>query len=258
MLTRTELPGKLLEAWLYQKSLVMKRAGLAPTLMQWDRAVALFGDKMEKLASLVESWDVPAGLLMEAVFTAARKKGHSQGPFINQLLGDRFLRQSLADLLDVPMEIVMKKITRSEVIAAIERDYLSCCPSLQEIALADEFGMLCATSYSPSYRFYLAVASGSKADIRALAVDTVNEIESDYRMLLWLESRGIFFDTVAKAANAEQVGGSFVHQGVLDTLDSVRKLVLQDQSSVRGKTAARCNALAAELLRKAADLLDNT
>lgn len=255
---RSELPGKLLEAWLYQKTLVQKRAGMPGNLMQWERAVALWGPPMERIASMIEPWDVSPGLIMEAAFASSRRKGHSQGPFLNAMFNERFLKQALSEHLDIPMERVLQMTRTSEIIAAIDRDYTRLLPSMLEVASINELDLLSAPNFPSVYRFFLLHSVGACKEVgimRALAVDAIEEVEHDHRVLLWLGSRGISYDDLATVANVGVITTD-TNKAAADLVSTALRLITGDQVACSGRDLAVCKKQAAELLRKAINIIE--
>lgn len=226
-----KLTGELLVCWAYYKKKSLDKAG-ASTSVDMDRTRALYGEKLQELAGFIAGWDIPPRVAMAAMWSQALADKHMQGPFANALGSPNYLRRSLARYLGIPLEAVIEQTNRVTMVGKIEADYVARLPGLLEYCV--EHGATAASMLSTvpaCYRLmFLRHRSGADPrEMSALALDALAEVDTDARLMAWLESRGITFDTLAGIANIEAgVAATDMRQKVVDAISVALELAKRD------------------------------
>lgn len=199
------LTDELLTCWVYYKMKSLERAG-AKAVVDMDRARALYGEKLADLARAIAGWDVPPRVAMAAMWAQAAADKHTQGPFANALGSPNYMRRALSRYLGIPLEAVIEQTNRTVMVGKIEADYVARLPGMmQYFATRGAVATAMLTTVPACYRLmYLRHQSGATpTEMSSLALDALAEVDTDARMMSWLESRGMSFDSLAAVANLE-------------------------------------------------------
>ncbi len=196
------MPRALLDQFLYQRVLLLERAGVAQeriTVMPEHKAWNLFGDAMTKMAAALSKWEVDPGTVMEACFAYARSKKHADGPQLNMLGSQKYLLQAIAYYLEMPKAAADDMLSKKFLIDRLQKEadqhreaiarfmnlkYGDSSPDLlRDERRAQELSMF--TSAPALHRFMYCATSIPLG--RLLIPQCLEEIRTDARQRLWAQ-----------------------------------------------------------------------
>jgi hypothetical protein len=202
----------LCDNFTYQKLLALERAGVSdvrlPKLSE-EKAWALYGEAMTKMASLIEPWMTDPAVLMEACFSYSRSKRHMDGPQLNMLSSHKYLMQAMAYYLELPKGAVIDMLSVEAITARLAKDaalseasirqFLKLrCGSDDKSLLLDSSNvdaLVSMTSVPPLHRFLFNTLSMTLA--RALIPDVLADMRDDAKQRLWAKHNGWTYNGMA-------------------------------------------------------------
>ena len=196
-MTDENLVQDLLDNYIYQKEELLRRAG-AKAVINRDRMATLMRPRIEKMAVVVEGWDVKPDILMNAVFDWARYNKHPDGPMPNMLASVKYLTKALGNYLQVPYEIVVEKRCMALFLERMEFEFDRFRNELERAGVTD---LTTATSYPLETRYLMAVQNLDRDSAFYMAQELLEIMGRDKRVAMWLEHRGVRYEAVAEQFN---------------------------------------------------------
>lgn len=188
---------ELLEQFILQKYLLLKRAGVTKKL-EWDLAVRSFGKVMEEVATIIQDWDVTPALLMESVFAQARKQKFPNGPMPNMLKSVKYLTAALSNYLELPTEAIRDRQTMARLFASLDEAYAT-----SQSKLCDTPTKVAMHSSEPvEFKFLRLKEMGDSDMARMLAPLLLRKMEGNGKLSAWMETKGCGYCTVAESYNS--------------------------------------------------------
>jgi len=191
------LVRELLDNYIYQKELILEKSG-AKARLNKERLATLVRPRVEKMANLVEDWDVKPDILMSAVFAWAAYNRHPDGPQPNMLFSVKYLTKALGHFLQVPFEVVAEKRSMEIFLERMDYEYQRLKVELTMAGITD---LSTAASYPVEVRYLIAFTNGKTEDVYYLSVELLEKLAKDKRTALWMEHRGVFYENVASVFN---------------------------------------------------------
>lgn len=199
------MPRQLCDHFVYQKNLALERAGVDLTMrtpMSAQKAWTLYGDTMEKMATVLSQWDADPGVVMEACFAYSRSKRHAEGPQLNMLGSAKYLLQAIAYYLEVPKEAALDMMSKEAMLRHLAKDAANyeatLRQSMKQMWKSDDPAQLMdpikvieinmIASVPALYRFLLCVTSRPLG--RALIPEILETLRVDSKQRLWAQHRG--------------------------------------------------------------------
>ena len=152
-----------------------------------------WGVHLDRLARMVEGWGLPPETVVEAIFTwAVKKLRHPQGPMPTQVGSYKYASAAVSDYLQLrrPLHGVVLMI----VMARIDDRWNAFLASVSKSG--DPVGI---TGAPVSFRWLAAKLLG--ADFNEVGQELLADMERDSITRLWLEQRGVTYETVADDYN---------------------------------------------------------
>lgn len=191
------LTQDLLNNYVYQKSLLLEEAGVQGALNE-ERLHILMRPRIEKMAAVIEDWDVRPDIIMAAVFGWAKRNRHPDGPMPNMLASPKYLMKALGDYLQVPFEAVSERRCMS---VFMERKDFLYDQSKRELEKAGVTDLVTATTYPVEFRCLMALSKLDWEAVGYLAEETLIAISADRRVAMWLARKGVTYERLAKIFN---------------------------------------------------------
>ena len=187
----------LLTQYVYQKELLIKAAGGEGRLNR-DRLKSLMRPRLERMAAVIQDWDVKPEVIMTSVFAWAKYNKHQDGPMPNMLFSVKYLTTALSNYLQVPYEVVMEKRSISAFLDRMDYEFHRFRSELERAGVTD---LVTATSYPVETRYLMAVLNLDWDSVFFLSQELLETMTRDKRICLWLEHRGVRYETVAEKFN---------------------------------------------------------
>ena len=190
----TNIAEELLLEFLHQKQQLAKHAGIKYTqIPTWPRAVALWSNHMESIASIVCDWNIAPSIIMQAAFEQAKRNRHPDGPQVNMLKSDKFLTNALSMYLNIPTAAIRERRGQTLLMEIMDKEF-------NEVKFPTD--LLSFTVEDVCFRY--VTARDRKEDVAAvfMARDVLERISQDRRMDTWLNHRGYPFMDIAQHYNS--------------------------------------------------------
>jgi hypothetical protein len=191
-----ELIQNLIDHFILQKEKLLARAG-SRTEVNRQRMNVTLRPHMEKVALLVQDWDIDPGLLIEAAFAWARRNKHPDGPLPTMLVSVKYLSKAISHHLELPFEVVAEKRSTKVLMDKIEEDYQRALPALER-AGKDVYLM---SSAPVEYCFAFAACRFDRYAMKMLAPQLLELMARDRKVTMWLQTKGLRYETIANAFN---------------------------------------------------------
>ena len=191
-----DLIQTLTDHFIHQKEKLLARAG-SRTEVNRSRMNVTLRPHMEKVALLVQDWDIDPGLLIEAAFAWARRNKHPDGPLPTMLVSVKYLSKAISYHLELPFEVVAEKRSTKVLLDKIEEDYQRTMPALDRHG-RDIYMM---ASAPVEFRFAFAAGKFDRYAMKMMAPQLLELLASDRKTAMWLQTKGLRYETIANAFN---------------------------------------------------------
>lgn len=191
-----ELIQTLTDHFIHQKEKLLARAG-SRTEVNRQRMNVTLRPHMEKVALLVQDWDIDPGLLIEAAFAWARRNKHPDGPLPTMLVSVKYLSKAISHHLELPFEVVAEKRSTKVLLDKIEEDYQRTLPSLESSG-KDVYMM---SSAPVEFRFAFAAGKFDRYAMKMMAPQLLELMARDRKTAMWLQTKGLTYANIANAFN---------------------------------------------------------
>jgi hypothetical protein len=191
------LIDSLVANYIHQKELLLEAAGVAGVLNR-ERLSDLMRPRIERMAELVQDWNVSPEVLMAACFEQARKNRHPDGPMPNMLFSEKYLTRSLSEFLQVPYEAVVQRKSMDAYLKRCDWDYEQTKKTLDTAGVTD---LVTASTFPVEYRYLMAITRFDMESACYLAPELLQQMAADRRTSAWLEHRGVKYERVAAQFN---------------------------------------------------------
>ena len=191
-----ELIQTLIDHFIHQKEKLLARAG-SRTEVNRQRMNVTLRPHMEKVALLVQDWDIDPGLLIEAAFAWARRNKHPDGPLPTMLVSVKYLSKAISHHLELPFEVVAEKRSTKVLLDKIEEDYQRTLPSLESSG-KDVYMM---SSAPVEFRFAFAAGKFDRYAMKMMAPQLLELMARDRKTAMWLQTKGLTYANIANAFN---------------------------------------------------------
>ena len=191
-----QLIQTLTDHFILQKEKLLARAG-SRTQVNRERMNATLRPHMEKVALLVQDWDIDPGLLIEAAFVWARRNKHPDGPLPTMLVSVKYLSKAISNHLELPFEVVAEKRSTKVLMDKIEEDYQRTLPSLER-AGKDVYLL---SSAPVEFRFAFAAGKFDRNAMKMMAPQLLELMARDRKTAMWLQTKGLTYENIANAFN---------------------------------------------------------
>jgi hypothetical protein len=186
----------LTDNFILQKEKLLARAG-SRTQVNRERMNVTLHPHMEKVALLVQDWDIDPGLLIEAAFAWARRNKHPDGPLPTMLVSVKYLSKAISHHLELPFEVVAEKRSTKVMMDKIEEDYQRTLPALEK-AGKDVHMMV---SSPTEFRFAFAASKFDRYAMQMMAPQLLELMARERKTTMWLQTKGLKYETIANAFN---------------------------------------------------------
>ena len=188
-----KLAEELLLEFVWQKADLARSAGVKNTPMpNWNRCVHIWGKHMEPIAKLVEDWNIPPAIIMQAAFDQAKRNRHPDGPQMTMLKSEKYLTQALAMHLELPVAAIRERRGMTIIMEIMDKEF-------HDVIFPPD--LLLFTVESPCFRYVEARRRGEELVAAALAQNVLQRVSEDRRMDVWLSHRGFPYMEIAKHYN---------------------------------------------------------
>ncbi len=187
----------LLDHYVYQREELVRKAG-GESRLNRGRLESLMRPRLEKMADLIEDWDVQPDVVMTAAFAWAKYNRHAGGPMPNMLHSSKYLANALSHYLQVPYEVVMEKRASSAFLERMNYEFGRFRDELNAAGVTD---LVTATSYPIEVRYLMAVLKLDGDAMFYMAQELLEVMGRDRRISMWMEHRGVKYDVVAEKFN---------------------------------------------------------
>jgi hypothetical protein len=191
------LVNDLLTQYVYQKEKLVEEAGGKGQLNR-DRLKSLMRPRIERMAEVVQDWDVKPEVVMTAVFAWAKRNKHPDGPMPNMLFSVKYLTSAISNYLQVPYEVVMEKRSLSAFLERMDYEFERFRRELDGAGVTD---LVTATSYPVDVRYLMAIMHLDWDSAFFMAQELLEVMTRDKRVSLWLAHRGVHYEAVASHFN---------------------------------------------------------
>lgn len=191
-----ELIQTLTDHFIHQKEKLLARAG-SRTEVNRQRMNVTLRPHMEKVALLVQDWDIDPGLLIEAAFAWARRNKHPDGPLPTMLVSVKYLSKAISHHLELPFEVVAEKRSTKVLLDKIEEDYQRTVPHMDQPG-RDIYMMV---SVPVEFRFAFAAGKFDRYAMKMMAPQLLELMARDRKTAMWLQTKGLRYETIAAAFN---------------------------------------------------------
>jgi hypothetical protein len=196
MMMTSELIQTLTDHFILQKEKLLARAG-SRTQVNRERMNVTLRPHMEKVAELVQNWDIDPGLLIEAAFAWARRNKHPDGPLPTMLVSVKYLSKAISHHLELPFEVVAERRSTKVLLDKIEEDYAAHLPALER-AGKDVYMM---SSAPVEYCFAFAAGKFDRYAMKMMAPQLLELMARERKTAMWLQTKGLKYETIANAFN---------------------------------------------------------
>lgn len=186
----TKLAEELLLEFLFQKTQIAKSAGVKNTpAPNWTRAAHLWGKHMETVARVVEDWNIPAPIIMQAAFEQAKRNRHPDGPQVSMLKSEKYLTNALSFYLDLPVALIVERKSMDIMLGVMDKEFA------EVIFPADLLGF---TIENPCFRYVEARRRNEDVTAALLAPVVLSRLSEDRRMDKWMTHRNLPYMEIAQ------------------------------------------------------------
>ena len=191
-----ELIQTLTDHFILQKEKLLARAG-SRTQVNRERMNATLRPHMEKVALLVQDWDIDPGLLIEAAFAWARRNKHPDGPLPTMLVSVKYLSKAISNHLELPFEVVAEKRSTKVLMDKLEEAYQRSLPALERSG--GDVSM--AVAAPVEFRFAFAAGKFDRNAMQMMAPQLLELMARDRKTAMWLQTKGLTYANIANAFN---------------------------------------------------------
>ena len=191
-----QLIQTLTDHFILQKEKLLARAG-SRTQVNRERMNATLRPHMEKVALLVQDWDIDPGLLIEAAFAWARRNKHPDGPLPTMLVSVKYLSKAISNHLELPFEVVAEKRSTQVLLDKLEEAYQRSLPALERAGVDVDM----VVSAPVEFRFAFAAGKFDRNAMKMMAPQLLELMARDRKTAMWLQTKGLRYETIAAAFN---------------------------------------------------------
>ena len=191
-----QLIQTLTDHFILQKEKLLARAG-SRTQVNRERMNATLRPHMEKVALLVQDWDIDPGLLIEAAFAWARRNKHPDGPLPTMLVSVKYLSKAISNHLELPFEVVAEKRSTQVLLDKLEEAYQRSLPALERAGVDVDM----VVSAPVEFRFAFAAGKFDRNAMKMMAPQLLELMARDRKTAMWLQTKGLTYANIANAFN---------------------------------------------------------
>jgi hypothetical protein len=200
MTAPNSLIEELLDSYAYYKQKAISDAG-GSSVVNKTRLKDFARPRIEKMAEIVENWDIEPGVVMGAVFAWAKYNKHFDGPMPNMLGSAKYLTTALSRYLQVPYEVVVERGGKTAFLERMDSEYQKLQGELESAGVTD---LVTATAYPVEVRYLMALNKLDWNSVFFLSQDLLETMSKDRRVCLWLEYKGVRYEKVAAHFNKQK------------------------------------------------------
>lgn len=194
------LVDELLKQYVHHRVELVRLSG-SKAHVDTVRLKSLSRASMEKMAAVIADWDVTPDVVMSAAFALARRNKHPSGPLPNMLGSVKYLTNALSNYLQVPYEVVAERRGMASFLERMDDEFSKFRENMDRVGVTD---LVSATSYPVELRYLLAVMRLDRNAMFMLAPELLQTMSDDRRIELWLSSRGVRYEAVARQFNKQR------------------------------------------------------
>lgn len=199
-MTSEALVNELVNNYVHQKQKLLLEANHRGSL-DIQRLQDLIRPRMEKLASIIDSWYIDPVIILEALFAWAKYNNHPDGPMPNMLGSVKYITKAVGYYLQIPYEVVAEKKCQTLFLRRRDDAYEQVKRELSRAGVSD---LASATSYPIEFRYLMGVERLDATAAFYMAQELLELMRSDLRVSRWLESRGVKYEAVAAQFNRKR------------------------------------------------------
>lgn len=198
----TSFAKELLDNYIYHKERLVNEArderSSRKGLLNAPRLRSMVRPRIEKMASLIQDWGVSAPIVMDAVFAWAIYNRHPDGPMPNMLASAKYITSALSHYLQLPYEVVLDKRCVNLFLERKDFEFSRMSAELDRAGITD---LSTATSYPVEMRYLMAVLRFDRDAVFYMAQELLALMGKDRRVRMWMEHRGVKYESVASSFN---------------------------------------------------------
>lgn len=192
-----QLVSSLMDYYVVHKDKLHRDAG-GRGYVDYKRLSVMVKPKIEKMAEVIDGWDVKPDVIMAAVFSWALYNKHPDGPMPNMLGSSKYLTKALSHYLQVPYDVVVDRKCMALFLEKMDYEHAKFRAEIEHAGITK---LVNATSYPVASRYVTALNQGDLHSAFLMSEELLRIMDEDRRIVCWLVHRGITYENVAKMFN---------------------------------------------------------